>query len=233
MSREAEEFRARMAARDAWDDLEPRERLGGDLERHFPETLLEIEEDEARVLEAAKPKPLRAWCSTEYRAIRSSGTRRLAAIELLVVHTTQGTTARGAARWFTNPGCRGSAHLVVDGIECFRTLPPSAIPWGAPGANARGWHLEIAGMAQWSRAEWLARRGTIERAAFKLAWHARAFRIPIVRLSNAELRAGVKRGIVDHDQCSQVFGGTHWDVGDGFPFDVLLARARVYRKELA
>lgn len=229
----AEEFQARMAAIDRLSALPEIERYGDGLDRHFPEALLEVEHEEEQLRAAIAPRPVSATCSTEYRAIRSSGRRRLAEIDLLVVHSTQGTTARGAARWFTNPACRGSAHVVVDGLECFRTLPPSAIPWGAPGCNGRGWHLEIAGMAQWTRAEWLARRGTIERAAFKLAWHGRAFGIPMQRLTNAQLRAGRSSGIIDHDQASQVFGGTHWDVGDGFPMDVLLARARVYRKEIS
>jgi hypothetical protein len=229
-----DDFAARELARQAWEALPEIERLGGDADRHFPVALLEAElrEIELDMREAARPKPLRATCSTQYRAIRSSGSRRLSGVSLLVVHSTESLSARGAARWFTDPACRGSAHVVVDAFECFQTLPPSVIPWAAPGANGRGWHLEVAGRAGWTRREWLSRRGTIERAAFKLAFHARAFGIPIVRLSNRDLRAGAKRGVVDHDQCSEVFGGTHWDVGEGFPFDVLLTRARAYRKGL-
>lgn len=216
----------------AWDRLPPIERLGGDDGRHVPEDLAGTALAELDVRALTRPKPITAYCSTSYKAIRSSGTRRLSAIELLVVHSTEGDTARGAAAWFANPRCQGSAHLVVDAIECYRTLPPSAIPWAAPGANGRGWHLEIAGRAGWSRAEWLRHRGAIERAAYKLAWHARAFRIPLTRLTVADLRAGVKRGVVDHDQCSKAYGGTHWDVGDGFPFDLFMTRARAYRAGL-
>lgn len=232
-SKAVEEARALAKARDAWERLPEIERRGGEADRHFPEILRESELQELAAREAVRPKPVSAYCSTEYRAIRSSGTRRLATIELLVVHSTEGESARGAARWFTNPACRGSAHVVVDGIECFQTLPPSKIPWGAPGANGRGWHLEIAGRAGWTRAQWLAHRPTIERAAYKLAWHGRAFGIPIKRLQDGELRAGVKRGVVDHRQCSRVFGGTHWDVGGGFPWDVFLSRAIAYRKGLS
>jgi hypothetical protein len=184
-----------------------------------------------RSRELASPWPIARHCSTRYRAQRSSGRRRLEEIGLLVVHCTQSDTAAGAASWFANPASRGSAHVVVDGRECFRTLPPSSIPWGAPGANGRGWHLELAGRAEWSRPQWLARRGTLERGAYKLALHAKAFEIPLARLTVAALNRGA-RGVVDHRQCSSAFGGSHWDVGDGFPWDVFLARARHYRKGL-
>lgn len=142
MSKQADEFRARMEARDRWEELPAIERRGGEGDRHFPEMLMEAELQELdadlRGSTELRARPVSAVCSTQYRAIRDSGRRRISAIELLVVHSTESLTARSAARWFTNPACRGSAHLVVDGIECFRTLPPSSIPWAAPGANGRG-----------------------------------------------------------------------------------------------
>lgn len=215
-------------------ELPELERNGADELRHAPEgfELEELGYSELAPAEAAAAWPIARHCSTLYRARRSSGTRRLSSIGLLVVHCTQSSTARGAAAWFANPRSRGSAHVVVDELECFRTLPPSAIPWGAPGANGRGWHLELAGFAQWNRREWLRHRGTIERAAYKLALHGRAFNVPLTRLTTSQLRAGRARGIVDHRQCSKAFGGSHWDVGDGFPWDVLLERARYHRRRL-
>jgi hypothetical protein len=225
-------FRARMAARDALEALPAEERRGDDADRHAPAWFESLPADVVGPLEARKPWPIGRECDPRYRAIRSSGRRPLASIGLLVVHCTQGATAAGAARWFTNPACRGSAHVVVDGIECFRTLAPSMIPWGAPGVNGRGWHLEIAGFAEWSRAEWLYHAGTLDRAAYKLAWHGRAFRIPIVRLTDAELRGGRRRGVVDHAQASRVYGGTHTDVGRNFPWPEFLDRARRHSRAI-
>lgn len=210
-------------------ELPDYELLGGDDLRHPPaEYVDELAELEAEALEAIAPWPISKSCSTRFRARRTSGTRRLAAISLGVVHCTQGPTALAAASWFANPRSQGSAHDVVDGNRCYRTLPPSVIPWGAPGANGRGWHLELAGFADWTRAQWLAHPALLNRGAYKLAWNGRGL-FPMVRLSRAELRAGA-RGVVDHKTCSAVFGGSHWDPGPNFPWDVFMTLARRYER---
>lgn len=222
-------------------NLSELERRGaGDL-RHEPlpaglsieQVLADVAAAELEVLAAAAPWPIRRECSASFRARRKSGTRRLSAITLGVVHCTQGATARGAASWFVNPAAQGSAHVVADGRECFRTLPPSVIPWGAPGVNGRGWHLELAGFAEWSRGTWLAHRGTLERGAFKLALHGHAFNFPMRRLTDGELRRGVKRGIIGHAQASRVFGGSHTDPGAHFPWAEFLELAHAFELELA
>jgi hypothetical protein len=106
----------------------------------------------------ATPQPLEAACSRRFRAIRNSGVRSLSQIGLIIIHCTQSNSARSSAEWFTDPRTQGSAHLVLDDDECYRTLVDSAIPWAAPGANTRGFHVEIAGFAEWSRDEWMRHR---------------------------------------------------------------------------
>lgn len=214
------------------------DRRGDDELRHEPAAAgrAELELDEGP-LEAGTVWPIGRTCSTAFRALRTSGARRLSAIELGVVHCTQGSTARGAAAWFANPLSQGSAHVVVDGRECYRTLPPSVIPWGARGVNTTGWHLEIAGFAQWTRAQWLGRPKLLERAAYKLAQNGRG-RFPVRFLSDRQLAAVIRRdpnrvrGIVSHRQVSRVVGGSHWDPGTGFPWDVYLALARKFEAQL-
>lgn len=207
---------------------DPRDRLGADPSRHAPPGWDGLTRRlQAAQQQAAAPWPISRTCSTEFTALHHSGRRPVSSIGLVVVHCTQGSTARGAASWFANPDSRGSAHLCVDRVECYRTLPPSIIPWGAIGANTRGWHLELAGFAQWERSQWLAHRGTIERGAYKTALHCRAFGIPPRFLSDRELRAG-KRGIVSHRGCCRVFGGDHTDPGRWFPWDVYLRRTLFY-----
>lgn len=209
--------------------LQGLELRGDDELRHQPPEweaeLREIEEP----FEAHEPWPATRTCSTRYRALHSSGRRRLSAIRWLVIHSTEGSTARGAAAWFANPRSAGSAHVVVDEIECYQTLPPSAVPWAAPGANFHGWHLELAGFASWSRARWRLHDRELWRAAYKLEIHAHRFGIPIRRLTAHELAAGV-HGFTDHRTCTAVFGGTHTDPGAHFPWDTLLDRVHYYRR---
>lgn len=223
------------------------ERRGDEPGRHpLPSALIAAdvervdEADELLVLSATQAPawPIGRTCSTAYRAKRTSGTRRLSAIELGVVHCTQGATARGAASWFANPASKGSAHVAVDGRECYRTLPPSAIPWGAPGVNGNGWHLELAAYAQWSRAEWLSHPVLLQRGAYKLAANGRGH-FPMRFLTDRELadvlrrKPGRRHGIVSHRQVSRVFGGDHTDPGAHFPWDVFMAHARRFERELA
>ncbi|HXV35265.1 MAG TPA: N-acetylmuramoyl-L-alanine amidase [Gaiellaceae bacterium] len=155
-------------------------------------------------------------CSRRHKAVRQSGTRLPSAVRLIVLHSTEGSTALGAATWFTNPASEGSAHLCVDERECYRPLPENVIPWGAPGANTDGLHIEIAGFAGYSRQEWLERKDGLRRAAFKAARLAAKYDIPIRLLSDSQLAQG-KRGFTTHAQCSRVFGGSHSDPGLEFP----------------
>lgn len=203
------------------------EQRGGGPYRHPPLHLraeLDVIALEA-IAPGTKTLPIEATCSTRFRALRTSGTRHWSEITLLVVHSTEGATALGAASWFQDPRCQGSAHVTVDGRECFQTLPPSAIPWGAPGVNERGWHLELAGYAHWTRADWMIHEATLRRGAFKLAWHARAFEIPLRRLTLAELAAG-QAGVVGHWDATRVYGGSHTDPGRTFPWPHFMATAQ-------
>jgi hypothetical protein len=160
--------------------------------------------------------PLAGRCSRRFKALRTSGTRPASSIRLIVLHSTERSTALGAVTWFTNPLAEGSAHLCVDERECYRPMAESVIPWGAPGANTNGLHIEIAGFASFSRQEWMERKDGIRRAAFKAARLAAKYDIPLKLLTDDQLRLG-KRGFVTHAQCSTVFGGSHTDPGPGFP----------------
>lgn len=225
---ELDELRSLLAGRPA----EHESRGGGPGRHEQPQVPLSIE------LDASSAWPIGRSCSTHYRAIRNSGIRRLSSIELGVVHCTQGPTAVSAAAWFVNPAAQGSAHVVADAAECYRTLPPSVIPWGAPGVNGVGWHLELAGYAEWSRTEWLHHRGTLERGAYKLAQNG-AGRFPMRQLSDRQLVDVLRRsphrvrGIVSHRQVTRVYGGTHTDPGAHFPYDVFMGYARHFEQQLA
>ena len=184
--------------------------------------------------EALRPEqPIKASCLRDFTAIRTSGTRSLSVIRWIVIHSTEGSSARSSAQWFTNPETQGSAHLLVDDLECYRTLNNDIIPWGAPGANTMGWHLELSGKAAFSQSQWLDRKKTLRRGAFKAARHAKQFGIPIKMLSAAEIKQG-KKGFVTHALCTQAFNtpGGHSDPGPNFPRDTFMQMTAEFAAEL-
>lgn len=168
------------------------------------------------------------------RARHDSGPRRASAIRQIVIHDTEGGTARSVAAFFATTA-QASTQLVVDERECYRCLPDLTIPWAAPGANTSGLHVELCGFAHWTLAEWMEHRSTLDRAAYKCARWAFAYRIPRRWLTVAELRAGA-RGFTTHADASIAFppNDGHHDPGPHFPRAMFLARVRDhYRAILA
>jgi hypothetical protein len=184
--------------------------------------------------EAPRPEqPIQASCLRDFTAIRTSGTRSLSAIRWIVIHSTEGASARSSAQWFTMPETQGSAHLVVDDIECYRTLKNEVIPWGAPGANTAGWHLELSGKARFTQDQWMAHKKTLRRGAFKAARHAKQFGIPIKILTAADIRQG-RKGFVTHALCTHAFNtpGGHTDPGSNCPLELFIDMAKEFRAEM-
>jgi len=175
---------------------------------------------------------LNSPCSREfYKAYHKSGTRPTDKITLIVWHDEEATTARGAAEYFQSPTSGGSAHLCVDDTECYRCLANTDVPWGAPGANQQGFHIEQAGYAKWSAVIWRKHVNTLRRCAYKTAVHCKQFGIPTVFLEAADLKAG-KSGITTHREVSKAFGGTHTDPGPCYPVTYAMWLVRRYRKRL-
>lgn len=170
-------------------------------------------------------------CSEKYKAVHHGGTRPARQIRLIVLHSTEGGTAEGAAGWFANPASGGSAHIVLDNDKCFRTLPDDVIPWGAQGdrANEDGLHLELAGFAKWSRDEWMANRGTLKRGAAVVSIWANRYGIPLKFLNDVDLRrlGNTARGVTTHAALTKAFNvaGGHTDPGKDFPLDIFMDMA--------
>lgn len=190
------------------------------------ETLLKHE----RSLQAVERpmQPISADCKTTFKAKRISGTRPITQIWWIIEHCTQGPTARSAASWFNDPASQGSAHLAVDDYECYRCMSNTEIPWGAPGANYHGFHIEMAGYISFTKFIWSRiHRRTLMRAAYKTALHCKAFKIPVRWLSAADLKTH-KKGISDHRTCTAAFGGDHTDPGPNFPRALFMGMVRTY-----
>jgi len=139
----------------------------------------------------------------------------------------------------TNPAGIGRAlelaeHLVGDDDHCYRCLADNVIPWGAPGANEQGFHIEQCGYAAWTAPEWKQHLGTLKRAAFKTAYHCHKFGIPVTFVTAAGLRAG-KHGITTHAEVSKAWpndSGNHHDPGTGWPRTSFMTWVRLYYKQL-
>lgn len=175
--------------------------------------------------------PIKSECSTKYRAIREDGLRKTTDLEWVVIHATEGATADGAAHWFTDNRCQGSANLVVDANICYRTLNDDHIPWAAPPLNKKGFHIEIAGWSSWSRDIWLGHKQAIDRAAFKTALRCHKYHIPVRYVSAGGLLLG-RSGITTHRQVSAAFHKSdHTDPGAYFPMDYFISRVHYYMEE--
>ena len=112
------------------------------------------------------------------RARHDSGARTKEQIKWVVLHSTEGGTAESVARFFATTA-QASTQLVVDDKECWRMVPDLVIPWGAPGVNTGGLHIEQCGYARWTREEWLAHSATLQRSAAKAARWAHMYGIPL------------------------------------------------------
>lgn len=129
--------------------------------------------------------------------------------------------ARACAKYFQNPSRPGSSHVCVDDHEIIQCVYDSNIAAGAVGANTHGLHIEQAGYAAQTAADWSDdySKATILNAAEVAAQWCIKYNIPVVFLSAADLQAN-KKGISSHAQVSLAFPGSgHTDPGKDFPYD--------------
>lgn len=177
--------------------------------------------------------PIQRVCDTSFRASRRSGVRDPKTIKWVVVHDTEGGTARSVAVMFSGANAKASTHLVVDEYECYRMLDDRDIPWGAPGANVFGYHIEHCGYASWTTAKWLAHDNTLRRGAYKAAIRCAAHGIPARWVGPLGLRFG-RKGLTTHADVTKWQGtpGGHTDPGPNFPKDVYLKYVKQYVAEI-
>jgi len=178
----------------------------------------------------------------DYDAVHSSGQRSYHDIIWLVIHDMESANYNGAAEgvgvWFEQLRSGASTQFGVDNNSIQQYLGLRTIPWGAPGANLNGVHIEQMGVASWTHDQWLARaKPTIERTAWLLGHlHVKlqknGVNVPLRRLTLADIRAH-NHGVVTHHQITDALpGGSHTDPGPGYPMDYLIKRARYWRYQI-
>lgn len=150
----------------------------------------------------------------------------------MVIHDTEGGTAESVARFFATTA-QASTQLVVDDSACYRCVPDLVIPWGAPGVNTSGLHIEHCGFAHWERREWLTHLPMLKRSAGHAAHWARTYGIPLRWVGPLGLKLR-RSGFTTHADASKAFTpGGHTDPGVGFPKDTYLHLVRDAYAKLA
>lgn len=179
------------------------------------------------------PSAYSARCKLK-RAAHDSGARKANSIRLVVIHDAEASSAAGVANFFASSSSAASTQLAVDGKECWRMLPDLVVPWGAPGANSDGLHVEICGYAAWSKDEWLQHEHMLRRAAWKAAKWCWLYGISARWLSDKQLANGTARGLTTHRQVSRVMQtpGGHTDPGPNFPAATFLGWVKEYLAEI-
>lgn len=164
-----------------------------------------------------------------YIPARDVGARRTGSVRLFVVHTAQSPeTAAGAenlGRYFQKPDYPSSTHIGVDSDTIVQYVKDSFVAYGAKGANHDAIHMEITGMMEQSRKQWLDPFSICALAlgADAAAQYCLKYSLPPIHLTNEELAQG-KKGIVGHDQISRVYKQSdHTDPGINFPWRRFIA----------
>lgn len=168
-------------------------------------------------------------CNYAYYPARLVGGKRSpSSLKWIVIHSTESASARGSAEYFQSPTSGGSTNLLVGEDGCYRSVDDLRIPAGAPGANEKGLHVEVAGYAKWTRDQWYQNApGALDKLVAVLSHWSDAYGIPLRHVDAEGLRRG-DMGVTTHADVTRAFSGGagHTDPGKGFPLDDVLERAR-------
>jgi hypothetical protein len=154
-------------------------------------------------------------------------------VRLVVIHTSEGArTVESLAAFLNRPDVNTSYHGAVDDVRYEAYVDYSHAAWHLRNGNQESDGLCLCGFAGWSRAEWLSHPRMLELTAAWIADRCRARRLPVMFLADRVVGDVMRNdahpgGVCDHDAYTKGTGdGTHWDVGENFPFDTVIARAQ-------
>lgn len=156
----------------------------------------------------------------------------------IVCHTTEGsegkTSAEAGAAYDAVRNDGTSTHYFHDEdttIQCVRTENRANAAKGT--GNHRGIHHELCGRAAQNVAQWddAASQGTIEHFAKQAARDSTKWKIPVRKLTIAQVRA-YESGFCEHNDISKAFGESdHSDPGRNYPWDETLRLVRDYQED--
>lgn len=166
---------------------------------------------------------------------------RVKPVRLVCIHAMQSaerlTTAEDTARMFATTDREASAHECIDADSVVGCVRDEDTAWAAPGANADGVHLELAGMSEQTAPQWedAYSRRVLALAAKRAAVRCRRYGIPVRWLTVEQLRDGRSKGLTTHADVTAAWPGKgdHWDPGHGFPRDLFLTMVQAEVDALA
>lgn len=124
-----------------------------------------------------------------------------------------------------------SAHFTADSDSIVQSVKDNDVAYAAPPANDNGLHLELAGYAKQTPAEWddAYSHAMLELAAKLVAAKALEHGVPIEGFLTAEDLLAGKRGITTHAAVSNAWHKSdHQDPGKNFPAIKFMEMVRKY-----
>jgi N-acetyl-anhydromuramyl-L-alanine amidase AmpD len=179
---------------------------------------------------------------TDFIQARNYTPANRSSLRLIVIHTMESPekpgTARAVAKWFASPTApQASAHACVDNAELVLCVKETDVAWAAPHANRDGYHIEHAGFARQTLADWSDDYSaqTLRISSAHAADIATQWGIPARRLTIAEVADGKTKGFCGHADVTAAFKtfGGHTDPGTAFPWDLYIARVAEDMDKLA
>lgn len=161
---------------------------------------------------------------------------RSAAIELIVLHSTESHNRKGhsdleaIAGLFANSSFDASSHTIVDadGFSA-RCVPDERKAWTVGNLNSASLNIEQIGFAAQGRPAWRHRKHQLRETARWIALWSRRHGIPIRKAVLSGSGQVIRAGVTTHDYCSKHGAGTtHWDPGE-YPMGYVLWLARGFK----
>lgn len=170
-----------------------------------------------------------AW---PYLEAKFHGPKRNEPVRMVVIHTPEwpesNSGAEAVAKYFHDmpDGREASCTITVDNDSIVQCVKDSFVAWAAPGANHDAQQIELTGFANQTRQQW---RDKFSLAALSLAADATAqyclkYGLPVRRLTVAQVKDGVSKGICGHEDVTAAFHKSdHQDPGPNFPWERFMA----------
>jgi N-acetyl-anhydromuramyl-L-alanine amidase AmpD len=153
--------------------------------------------------------------------------------DLALIHTTEGSGGLGLIDFMEQMGER-SYHYIIDNDEDGNTVydlvDTNMAAWSAGAANQRSINYVIGrSTVEWTREEWISKARNAIRI---MAWlmYKDAYRYHFEPKVIAPPYNSDPPGVSDHKYVTEYLGwGTHTDVGDNFPWDILESDLQAFR----